>query len=91
MQPLEMKTRAPLFIGLLILVVLAPRAQCDDEPCIRHLRTEIDGEVDLEDGSLRSIDDGALYPKGTFWRDGNVTWACPCLIGNCIRICTDSE
>ncbi|XP_065333748.1 G-protein coupled receptor Mth-like [Cloeon dipterum] len=57
--------------------------------CKEELRTSVDVEdaVLLKNGTLLTESDP--YPAGTFWKNEEEGhwWVCPCLLGNCIRIC----
>lgn len=85
-----MKKRASLLMTLLLLIG-AHHTQCAEEVCDINLRTKIGAGQVLENGSFVSTKDGALYPFFSFWKDGETTWACPCLLGNCIRICSEGK
>ncbi|XP_059473107.1 G-protein coupled receptor Mth2-like [Neocloeon triangulifer] len=56
------------------------------EPCDKLQRTKINFGTVQSDGKLEAFD-GIKYPEGTFWREGEYWWACPCLLGPCIRLC----
>jgi hypothetical protein len=78
--------------ALLLLLLIARNTQCFRAPCKLNAQQAREGHV-LEDGSLNSTVDGALYLNGTFWMDQDKTyWTCPCLRGkNCIRICLEGN
>lgn len=80
---------APLLLWLFLL--LATNTQCAEELCEWYSRTIVDAWELLEDGRLQSTKDGVLFLEGTFWlREDNTTyWACPCLLGNCIKLCEE--
>ena len=76
---------------LFVILVLASR--CSSQPCNENLRTRVEPWEKLENGSLLDVEQGDIYPEGTYWldMDRNVAWACPCLLGACIRICSQGN
>jgi hypothetical protein len=71
-------------------MVLMPSNHCAKEYCESKLRTKVDVGNILENGTLQATDEDP-YPADTFWKDENTTWACPCLLGPCIRLCSSSK
>jgi hypothetical protein len=71
-------------------MVLMPSNNCAKEYCESKLRTKVDVGNILENGTLQATDEDP-YPADTFWMDENTTWACPCLLGPCIRLCSGSK
>ncbi|XP_065333743.1 probable G-protein coupled receptor Mth-like 6 [Cloeon dipterum] len=69
-----------------LLLVLGPASGKDF--CEEKLRTSVQDAVLLKNGTLLTRENDA-YPAGTFWKDEaeGHWWVCPCLLGNCIRIC----
>ncbi|XP_065333742.1 uncharacterized protein LOC135935389 [Cloeon dipterum] len=69
-----------------LLLVLGPTLGKD--LCKKELRTKVQGTVLLKNGTILT-GDGDNYPEGTFWKaeEEGYWWVCPCLLGNCIRIC----
>ncbi|XP_065353227.1 G-protein coupled receptor Mth2-like [Cloeon dipterum] len=60
------------------------------DPCGKLLRTKVENGTLIEDGGLRA-QDGVVYSKGAFWKDGDAWWACPCLGDKpCFRVCKKS-
>ncbi|XP_065333745.1 G-protein coupled receptor Mth-like [Cloeon dipterum] len=73
--------------SILTLVLVLGLALAKDL-CKEELRTKVQGKVLLESGILVTESDS--YPAGTFWKaeeEEGHWWVCPCLLGNCIRIC----
>jgi len=92
MRYLEMQTigttAAPV---LFVFMVLASR--CSSQPCNENLRTRVKPWKKLENGSLMAGEQGDIYPEGTFWldEDEEIAWGCPCLLGKCIRMCSQGK
>ncbi|XP_059484656.1 G-protein coupled receptor Mth2-like [Neocloeon triangulifer] len=73
-----------IFIALLGLS--GPCLVWGGKPCEKPLRTKVTQGLVTTDGSLQTPD-GITYRKGTFWPEKNFWWACPCLLGPCVRQC----
>lgn len=86
----EMRT-CGAHLQLRLLVLLAASTHCTENICDWNFYMRVSEWRLLENGSLQSIDEGALYPNGTFWKnpDGEEYLVCPCLSGNCVRICKE--
>ncbi|XP_065334537.1 G-protein coupled receptor Mth2-like [Cloeon dipterum] len=70
-------------------LVLIPGLALGKDFCKEELRTSVEDAVLLKNGTLMT-GKGDNYPEGTFWKDeaeAGHWWVCPCLLGNCIRIC----
>ncbi|XP_065333741.1 G-protein coupled receptor Mth2-like [Cloeon dipterum] len=84
-QQRDIMKATSIFILLLVLGLAFGHDFCKEE-----LRTSVDVEdaVLLKNGTLLT-GDGDNYPPGTFWKEEaeGHWWVCPCLLGNCIRIC----
>ncbi|XP_065346949.1 probable G-protein coupled receptor Mth-like 11 [Cloeon dipterum] len=75
--------KASIFSTLLVLELASGTNFCDEK-----LRTSVTDAVELGNGTLLSTTDGVQYPNGTFWKEGEGSWAvCPCLFHSCIRVC----
>ncbi|XP_065346693.1 probable G-protein coupled receptor Mth-like 1 [Cloeon dipterum] len=87
-----METNIRVFFACLILL-LAPSLVSSRvlRLCDKNLRTKVTDGTVQRDGSLLTIN-GTVFPVGTYWhertsQDEIIWWTCPCMLGDCIRLC----
>ncbi|CAB3363103.1 Hypothetical predicted protein [Cloeon dipterum] len=86
-----METNIHVFFACLLLLAPSLVSSRVLRLCDKNLRTKVTDGTVQRDGSLLTIN-GTVFPVGTYWHertslDEIIWWTCPCMVGDCIRLC----